>query len=364
MEEKLRSLYKKLQTIGNKIGKGLKSGFNGLKKSSLGKLVKRLWKKFRKNPIKKQIIYVVVVVLAIVLVRNIVIRVSDDSKNYIELIASESETVTLTQKQASDYNLMDLVKKSAGKVQISGTIDKNNSEKQELTFTSVKGSSRKSATIYVQVEQSQTQSKIVLKNDVVNVEMYQEGFSLSDIVESVTNNAGEDIEFVDEDQLYYEKLSDEKNTAYFYGTECDMGTVGSYLIQLVVLDENGYESDAYFVVNVTKDKETADNDINTVRKKLTKKGGALHNVEQSDNVTINDEIVDPLTSSSMDDEDEDDEKEKTTSSSSDSSTESASTDDSSSYDYSYDYTYDYDDSYDYDYSYGYDTSYFDSGYGW
>lgn len=362
MEEKLRVIYKKLQSIGNKIGKGWKKGVHAFQKTGLSKALNRLWKKFRSYPIKKQIIYVVVLIAVIVSARAIVHKVNDNSGNYIELIASESETVTLTPKQASEYNWMDLVKKSAGKVQISGTIDKDNYEKQKLTFTSVKGTSKKSATIYVQIEKSQTQSKIVLKNDVVNVETYQAGFSLSDVVESVTNNAGEDIEFVDEDQLYYEKLSDEKNVAYFYGTECDMGTVGAYLIQLVVLDENGYESDAYFVVNVTKDKETADNDIETVRKKLYKKGGALHKVEQSDNVTINEEIVDPLTTSSSKEKDQDDEKEEETTASDNSS----SSDDSNNYNYDYSYNDDYssNDSYDYDTSYGYDDSSYDSGYGW
>lgn len=273
------------------------------------------------------IVIVAVLCLLIFLIRHGI----DSASNQLELIAGENEVVEISEKEAEDYNLRDLVKESTGRLEIQGTIDQDSYKKQKITFISKKGTSTKTESIYVKITKPTTDVTIDLYNDIVNVTLSDTSFVMSDVVKKI---GGETITYLSQSQVYTEKVTGRTSIAYFYSKDYDLNTVGMYQVQLIVIDADGNESHAYFAVQVCRDKEVEDKDIKDLREKAYAKGGVLYNVKQSDNVTIHKKIVDPVETTSTD----------STESSTESSTEtdtSQSATSSDTYTDSYDYSTDY-----------------------
>lgn len=212
----------------------------------------------------------------------------DDDTNVLELKVSEALPVQIEEKKAKNFKAKDLVKSCTGDLTISGKLDSQKYNKQSIDFTYTKGWSTKHKTIKVLVSKANEEPKIKLKNTLVNVQVGDSSFKLSDVVDSIKSDDGEKIPYKSKTKVYKKIQKQKKNIAYFQGTDgLDVNTVGYYIVHLYAFDSQGMHTKATFIVNVTKDKEKADKKIEDIKNNVLD----TSTISNSSNVVTSNEVV-------------------------------------------------------------------------
>ena len=212
----------------------------------------------------------------------------DDDTNVLELKVSEALPVQIEEKKAKNFKAKDLVKSCTGDLTISGKLDSQKYKKQSIDFTYTKGWSTKHKTIKVLVSKANEEPKIKLKNTLVNVQVGDSSFKLSDVVDSIKSDDGEKIPYKSKTKVYKKIQKQKKNIAYFQGTDgLDVNTVGYYIVHLYAFDSQGMHTKATFIVNVTKDKEKADKKIEDIKNNVLD----TSTISNSSNVVTSNEVV-------------------------------------------------------------------------
>lgn len=218
----------------------------------------------------------------------------DEDTNVLELKVSEALPVQIKEKKAKNFKAKDLVKSCTGDLTISGKLDSQKYTKQTIDFTYTKGWSTKHKTIKVLVSKANEQPKIKLKNTLVNVQVGDSSFKLSDVVDSIKADDGQKISYKSKTKVYKKIQKEKKNIAYFQGTDgLDVNTVGYYIVHLYAFDSQGMHTKATFVVNVTKDKEKADKKIEDIKNNVLD----TSTITNSSNVEVSNETVNDSSSS-------------------------------------------------------------------
>lgn len=212
----------------------------------------------------------------------------DEDTNVLELKVSEILPVQIEEKKAKNFKAKDLVKSCTGNLTISGKLDSQKYKKQSIDFTYTKGWSTKHKTIKVLVSKANEEPKIKLKNTLVNVQVGDSSFKLSDVVDSIKSDDDEKIPYKSKTKVYKKIQKQKKNIAYFQGTDgLDVNTVGYYVVHLYAFDSQGMHTKATFIVNVTKDKEKADKKIEDIKNNVLD----TSTISNSSNVVTTNEVV-------------------------------------------------------------------------
>lgn len=212
----------------------------------------------------------------------------DEDTNILELKVSEILPVQIEEKKAKNFKAKDLVKSCTGNLTISGKLDSQKYKKQSIDFTYTKGWSTKHKTIKVLVSKANEEPKIKLKNTLVNVQVGDSSFKLSDVVDSIKSDDDEKIPYKSKTKVYKKIQKQKKNIAYFQGTDgLDVNTVGYYVVHLYAFDSQGMHTKATFIVNVTKDKEKADKKIEDIKNNVLD----TSTISNSSNVVTTNEVV-------------------------------------------------------------------------
>lgn len=212
----------------------------------------------------------------------------DDDTNVLELKVSEALPVQIEEKKAKNFKAKDLVKSCTGNLTISGKLDSQKYKKQSIDFTYTKGWSTKHKTIKVLVSKANEEPKIKLKNTLVNVQVGDSSFKLSDVVDSIKSDDDEKIPYKSKTKVYKKIQKQKKNIAYFQGVDgLDVNTVGYYIVHLYAFDSQGMHTKATFIVNVTKDKEKADKKIEDIKNNVLD----TSTISNSSNVVTSNEVV-------------------------------------------------------------------------
>lgn len=219
----------------------------------------------------------------------------DEATNVLELKVSDKLPVQVEEKKAKNFKAKDLIKSCTGNLTISGKLDSQKYTKQTIDFTYTKGWSTKHKTIKILVSKANEQPKIQLKNTLVNVQVGDSSFKLSDVVDSIKADDGGKIPYKSKTKIYKKIQKEKKSIAYFQGTDgLDVNTVGYYVIHLYAFDSQGMHTKATFIVNVTKDKEKADKKIEDIKNNVLD----TSTITNSSNVKTTNEVVNNASNSS------------------------------------------------------------------
>lgn len=187
----------------------------------------------------------------------------DENTHVLAFNVDPSQPVQILQEETETFDANSLVKESTGDLHITGELDPQNYGKQKIYFHSEKGWSTKDETLDIQVVKKNEIPTIVLKNDIVNVQLGDNIFQLSDVVSSITDDSGKKIKIVD--NKIHKKAPGKRDIAFFSGDAFKYDKEGKYVMTLTAYDARGMKGTAKFLLNVTKDKQKADEEIEKIR---------------------------------------------------------------------------------------------------
>lgn len=160
--------------------------------------------------------------------------------NSIHLVLGSNKSV---EYGTSQYNPLDLVKKSTGNVRVvSSEIDTNKIGEGKVVFEIEKDSVTKQIEVNVNVRDT-TPPEIVLKEERVSVYV-GDGYNILEAIASVRDVVDGDLPFV-------EKEEGNENTAhYIVENSTDFNKVGEYPVTVKAMDKAGNKKEATFIIEV------------------------------------------------------------------------------------------------------------------